>query len=320
MTPIVFRCLLVSSLALAPPAGNWQSVVTDCFEIYFHPDKRPAVEELLDEADGICADISADLGKPFPAPTYVWIAADRREFRSIQPEGSRISEWVAGVAYPQHRLIILKIEGGGADPEETLKSIFAHETSHIALYHALGGRRPPRWFSEGFAMYQAREWSLERASALAYAAVSNSLIPLSRLEDCFPTDLARARLAYDQSKEFIAFIISEYGRQALHRIVSELMAGRDIKAAVKLATGKPFSVVEDEWLAAIRLHYNWIPLLTASSTLWLLITLLAVMAYIRYRRRKRARIAAMEESELLYKLRLLDAHRKDEAKKSDWIH
>jgi hypothetical protein len=54
---------------------------------------------------------------------------------------------------------------------------------------------------------------------------------------------------------------------------------------------------ERRWRRSVTMRYRWIPALTSGGSLWLLISLLFVIAFLRKRRRSRAVLARWEEEE-----------------------
>jgi len=56
-------------------------------------------------------------------------------------------------------------------------------------------------------------------------------------------------------------------------------------------------VLEDEWMAYLKMRASWIPLATSGATVWFVASLLFVAGYWRKRRKARATLRRWEEEE-----------------------
>ena len=55
-------------------------------------------------------------------------------------------------------LIVLLPERVPSYPDSSLDDVLLHETAHVLVARAAGGRPLPRWFQEGMAMIAGRSW------------------------------------------------------------------------------------------------------------------------------------------------------------------
>ncbi len=200
----------------------------------------------------------------------------------------------AGAAWPAKSLILI-LSGSGNDIAKT----FLHEMNHILLGRAFrGAGRIPRWLSEGLAMIWADEWSLQRLTTMTMAALTGRLLPMDLLADRFPADLRRAEIAYCQSYYFIAFLKQEFGSEAFQRFFSEYAKYRDFKSAMRLAYQMEWYELEKLWTRHVTRSFSWLPLITSASTLWFLMALLFIAAYMRKKHRNRQILRAWQEEEI----------------------
>lgn len=215
------------------------------------------------------------------------IGHGRIEFGALQPGGRRVPGWAAGVAYPSLGIIVLDTLSTGRSGNH--RTVLRHELAHVAL----GGLTDwvPKWFTEGFALHAAGEWSMSRSSRLGRAAVSGSLIPLSDIERNWPTSLVDVDLAYAQSASMVAFLARQRDGRLLPELARRLATGEDFQTALREAAGKPLAVLEAEWKKSLRTRYGWIPLLLDQEILWVAAALLLVYAAWRRRRSNKRRIA-----------------------------
>jgi hypothetical protein len=150
---------------------------------------------------------------------------------------------------------------------------------------------------EGFAHVQADERSLGRASTLGYAAAAGRLERLDLLERTFPAREDLAALAYAQAYDFVGYAREKYGPAALERLLREIAAGEEFHDAFRVAYGRALKVVERDWQQDVKRRYVWWPLATSGTGLWMILSVLAVVAWVRRRRRQKERLARMEEEE-----------------------
>ena len=217
----------------------------------------------------------------------------------LHPEDSTVARrtpaWVAGFAYSALDQVALFPERIPRYPSGSLEEVLRHEVAHVLLARAVAGRAVPRWFNEGVAMAAADPWGFDDRSRLAAAVLFRGGTELSSLDLRFQRDESVAG-AYALSGAFVRELIRRHGTGAPARILSHVRDGRTFDDALTRATG---STLEREEALFWRRHsilYRWVPIVTSSTTLWVVITLLAVGAF-RQRRRRDARVKELWELE-----------------------
>src|SRR6185295_10664687 len=85
------------------------------------------------------------------------------------PEAGLVSRWVVGYAMGDRGLIVLLPQRVPAYPDSSLDDVLLHETAHVLVARAAGGRPLPRWFQEGMAMIAGRSWGLDDRTRLTLA-------------------------------------------------------------------------------------------------------------------------------------------------------
>lgn len=277
-------------LLLAPPPLDSQT--KSAHFVFFHrPEQSGAARDLAQKADGLRRRILSDLGSDQPDHTRVYLALDLADMRRVAPEGVRVPTWAAGMAFPRMNLILLKLTTGSGSATD-VDRVLAHEFSHVALDHAVGFKPVPRWFKEGFAIYQSGEWSFGRTRALASGVVSGRLFSLEALSDRFPTSVHDIELAYAQSIDFVSFLLGEYGPGPFRKMIGLLAQGWDFFLALEEAYDDGLFAIEEAWHRDLKMRFTWIPLITGTATLWFLGAVVFILAYVK---KRRARLAAMEK-------------------------
>ncbi|TMQ69577.1 MAG: hypothetical protein E6K80_11205 [Candidatus Eisenbacteria bacterium] len=195
-------------------------------------------------------------------------------------------EWAAGYMIPTLRIGAIRIDKASSYPYGTLESVLAHESAHLIVHDALAGRLP-LWFDEAVATAQGRKWSAEDAWAYSRALLMADVPALADLDTAFHASAGEAEVAYVASFSFLSWSERRFGADVIPRVLHATMT-RPFPIAWQSVTRTTLGRSEAEWRRASLIRYRWIPLITASSTLWILISLLAVWAGLRRRARARA--------------------------------
>lgn len=234
----------------------------------------------------------------------VRITGSSEEFLLAQPGGAHI-DWASGVAYGDLGLIVLRTD---ATHLFSLEETFQHELSHALLLGSLPNR-PPRWFIEGLAIFQAGENILGRFESLASAAVADRLLPLSSLAVSFPGSAAQRSLAYAESAFFVAYLVKRFGEEALSSFIGELEKSRPFHLAFKAVYGGSVREMEADWTASFQ-KSAWGHLLVSNTFLWSTMSVLFVVALAVAWRKRRRRLLRMERMERI--------HAVSPVEESDW--
>jgi hypothetical protein len=293
-------------LVPAGPAFTMERLESPHFVFLYEEGRLPMARELSHVAETVLRQVSATLGikageqKQITVQIHHGAAAFNKALRQ---KGARV-EWAAGIAIPSKREIVLRID---AQTRFHIHDIFRHEVSHVVLYRAVGGRHIPRWFNEGIAVHQAGERILERWQRTANASLSDGLIPFSALENGFPANGLRADLAYAQSTAFVDFLIHLHGWGAIRVLLRRVSEGVAFQDAVRSVYGRALMVLEREWRLQVERRASWIPFLTGTGILWLVISALFVLSWAVNRKRMLKRLEAMDDQPLEDELVLLES-------------
>jgi len=216
----------------------------------------------------------------------------------LGPEGSDLAmvpPWVSGYAYGEQGVIVLLPARAPSYPDSSLEELLRHEVAHVLVARAAGGRPLPRWFHEGLAMIAGLSWGLDDRSQLTLTLVGDGEVSLQRLEQEFQGPNVRG--AYAIAGAFANDLLRRYGDDTAARILAGVARGLSFEDAFKSATEASLGEAERAFWRRQTLWYRWVPLLTSSVTLWLLITLLAIWAMGKRRARDAALRRKWEEEE-----------------------
>jgi hypothetical protein len=267
---------------------------SDHFTYYFHAENMGIARGLLAVAEREYERVSDIIGYR-PQTIELYLARDRSEFTQLT--SGALPEWGIGAAVPAKNRVVL-IASGRDRANQDLRQILAHELSHVILGQALKTVRPPRWLDEGVAMYISHEWRLGQSVLVARALLFGSLIPLGVISQVNTFNQTRASLAYAESFLAVAFIVEQFGEDALRDIIGELGRSGDIDLAMGISLGMTYREFLRHWQDEVVRRFNWISIVSDPIVLWTLMLSLFVLVFFlkrRHTRRTLKRWQLMEE-------------------------
>jgi hypothetical protein len=289
---------LAALCALSPTRSAAQSpsqvdIVLPRFRIVFTP-RAAGAARLLEKTIELERDaLATRLGQDYEGMTEVRLFDGAEEAARVAPPGAGPPHWAAGVAYPAQNILLLDARVLRRDDA---RQVLVHELAHLALWRT-GSGRWPRWFQEGFAMMVAGEWSLSRYTAMYRATVGEAAIPLSALEAHFPERHAEVEIAYAESLSFVSHLVERHGEARFKSLIAGVAGGEPFVTSFQSVYRVDLSEEEEAWRKSLSSRYTWVPVLTATGTVWILITALFLLAYARTRRRSHERLLVMEIEE-----------------------
>lgn len=288
---------------LAAAAGEWlpppdfdRRLQTTHFLWHYPARLEPLAVELSQEAERKWRELSRRLGGEPQGSLLVGLSFDTESMRRAAPAGAHVPAWAAGLAFPSLRLLLLAAATGPSG--QPVEKVLTHELAHLMLALQSGVSELPRWFQEGFAQLAADEWILEQSRTLAWGVLTGRLFSLQNLSQGFDSARGEAELAYAQSLDFIAFLHRRFGPAAMSRLLTLLRQGVPFELALEEATDLGLWDLDEQWRAALKKRYSWLPLLTGSAAVWALAVAFFLLAYVRRRRRRRAELERLGDGEL----------------------
>lgn len=237
-------------------------------------------------------------GLALPGPIRVFTQPDERSLQKYV--GAAVTHVVA-LAVPSRREIIIQRSAFFAQsPDEQLQTI-VHEMAHLEIAAHIPGRLPA-WLEEGLCMMIANQQGLGYTWRLTVAGSLGGVLPVQELENTLLIGGDLQSLAYGQSLSMTTFLIrrtlAEEGQSgdspaAFLQLLADPAAGPGILRA--LADPNWVISLDRQWRSEHRSIWNWIAILTGSSVLWLITTILFLIAWWRKRRMSELAREAMDE-------------------------
>ncbi|HVP36980.1 MAG TPA: peptidase MA family metallohydrolase [Terriglobales bacterium] len=231
------------------------------------------------------AQISAFIEDSLTHPVTIYIAENNSDFKSKL--GSDFPDWGIGAAVSGHNLIVLK-SPAKFRYNRPYSEVLEHELAHIFMDKETGNATPPRWLDEGFAMLESREWQIGQDILIVRAVFTNSIIPLSQIEDLNSFSNSQAELAYTESYLAVSYFLDQYGKESFFRLLNYLSTGQALDLAFSKATGESYIGFQAGFVDFLKKKYNWLAFLGDNILFWLVLAFLLVFLYFmkRYYNRK----------------------------------
>lgn len=230
-----------------------------------------------------------------PSELDVVLAADEEAFRVAS--GGSPPHWSAGVALPGRGLVVLPAWPGADLTRGGALRILRHEWAHVALHRASGGRRAPRWFSEGYAEW-AGGWDRTRAWRLRVLLAVGRAPSLDSLSLGWPGERAPAESAYLLAASVVEYLVESSGERGLEALLARWPRTGSFETALRETYGVTSGQLEEDWRGWARKRYGWLSVLTHSSLAWGVLALLLAATAVLRRRHNRDRMARLRAREL----------------------
>ena len=213
----------------------------------------------------------------------------------LAPEGSnwarQVSPWIAGFAMGASDLVVIFPNRSPSYPHDTLEDVLRHEITHVLIERASRGQPIPRWFNEGLAMAAEHGWRFEDQTELIYQLALGARASLYEIDRLFSGKQSDQARAYALSGAFVRDVLQRYGSAGPAEILLRVRRGIPFDVAFAGVAGKTPAFAESDFWNRQRIWTTWIPILTSSGVLWLMVSILAIFAI----RRRRQRDAAIEK-------------------------
>jgi len=217
--------------------GNW-------IEFQYPPSARDRVSGIVAQADELRAELTEALGQTPLDGVEVRVARGTEEMTTLAPSGAAPDPLQTSIGYPALRLIVLSLGGGDAGE---LVADFRLELARLALGEAVGGRKLPRWFAEGFATRFSREGAWGREWQLYRAALRRRTHTTAELEHALEKGGAQKELAAAEATDFLAFLLKAEKTAKFASAVERLRQGDEVGSALGTGYGSDIEVLEREW-------------------------------------------------------------------------
>lgn len=275
-------------ILLQPVSGEQTGIIeTNEVIVLFEESLGPAAKEVADICPGLKGELEETLEWRLNFRPKVLLIKDRQKFQEMA--GSNL---FVAYALPQKRLVVIDYSRMNTGPF-TLRTTLKHELCHLLLHHYIQRGNLPRWLDEGISQWVSDGMSEiimdTKRSVLKGATLTGNYITMDQLAEGFPQDKKSLLLAYEESKSFVEYINSEFGREAVLNILKQLKNGREVELAVLKALSIPLDELERRWQSHLRKRTTWLTFLATHlyGILFFLAALITIWGFIRVLIKKR---------------------------------
>ena len=235
-----------SRLLYQDPSLPWKLAGQGVVEIMWYEGDDEFGQAALRAATGALARIRDNFEVELRRTTRIVLYADIDLMRSALGGGT--SPWAAGQAMSPFNAIVLHAPVTSRE----LDVLIAHELTHIVIEQITQNpfSRPPAWIHEGLATYieSAGDSRFDYDGIVDRAVREGNMISLRGLTSTFPAANARAILAYAESNSLMRFVIDEYGKDSVRRLLDSYRDGVTDDEAVQRTFNISLSELEELWL------------------------------------------------------------------------
>ena len=296
---VVFGLLLVGIVVAASPGrGQVPGSETrvreeDGVRVLHAPEDSLLARQVLEDLLGLSPLPGVPRGRP--RDVEVVLAPDPEAF--AEASGGRPPHWSAAVAVLPANRIVLQAWPGSEILGPRRVALLRHEWAHLGMNQASGGRRAPRWFSEGYAEW-AGGWDRSRAWRLRVLLALGKAPPLDSLSLAWPAERAPAESAYLLSASVVEYLQEHSDGRGLEVLFDRWRETGSFEEGFRRTFGLTTSQLEEDWRAWARDRYGWLFVLTHSGLAWGVLALLLVGLVSFRRRHARDQMARLRAREL----------------------
>ena len=171
------------------------------------------------------------------------------------------SKMIVAFALPRKNLVVIDYSKMKTDPF-TIEATIKHEMCHLLLHHHIKNENLPKWLDEGLAQWASHgisEIIMNRErSHLKEATLAGRYIGIRSLSNRFPMDRDAISLAYEASRSFVEYIISEHGIDGIQRVLGHLKDGNDPDEAILKGLSTSIDELEGAWHEDLRKRITWV--------------------------------------------------------------
>lgn len=228
---------------------TWQSLKEGMVTLYWYKGDAAFGGELMDATRQALGRLSENTGAELKNPVSIYIYASATDL-----QGSMIfpQEWTGGVAFTQYGIIAIGIATDSSSIEWG-KGAISHELTHLVVHQVIFNpyNEIPTWLNEGLAMYSEGALDYNFTSALSAAEKNNTRISVRSLTSPFSAYTDQSILAYAESYEIVAYLISEYGRDKMLELLNVFGQGSGYDEAFKKVYGFDMDGLNVLWQASL---------------------------------------------------------------------
>jgi hypothetical protein len=294
MRSLLFIAVLIAALSTVRDAAAQERVIElNAFPVtirYLEKDAKVA-DRVSEIATEVIPRLSLELGLRDIRSIRVLLISDMEEFKS--EHRIRLPDWGVAFALMDNQVMLVDVKRATSAMNK-LERVIPHELSHLLVAQRIGGVAMPAWFTEGLAMWQAREWSLVENWRLMEAVWGRRAPGLNRIYTSLPAEESRARDAYRVA--YMGFTERFDDRMDLLPVfLAELVRAGDFGQAFENFWGESEIDYYNRFALTLENRYRSRLLIFQTGPLFTLLAVVFVFVVVRLYIRNRVKLRKMED-------------------------
>ena len=201
---------------------SWQNLNTGQINLFWYQGNPTFAGELMAACQQALERLVKDTGAYLEKPAKIYIYANSNDLRGamIFPQ-----EWTGGISFTEYSIISIGVSQKQLDWG---KRALAHELGHLVTHQITFspyGAILPAWLDEGLALYAEGKPDPYLESQLKKAISEQKLISVRSLSSPFSAKSEEAYISYAQSQSLVRFLIQNYGKDKMLRLLGILKEG-----------------------------------------------------------------------------------------------
>ncbi len=223
--------------------------------IVFSPNLESMAVEVRQMVPVIKEELHDIFGWELHERPVIVLFSDRRPFQRLVE-----SPLTVAFAQPERNMVAIDCTRTNRHPL-SLRNVVKHELCHLYVHQYVKNRPVPRWLDEGIAQWASDGISDilhdRKRTLLTRAAFTGKLLPLDSLNKRFPLQDHDFILAYEQSKDFVVYLVNRYGKNKVLQLLHSVKEGEAFHHAVSFSLGEPLADIEREWHRSLKTKTTW---------------------------------------------------------------
>ena len=286
---IIYASLVMISLT---SATEYESQL-GTFNIYMN-DKLYSNQELAQAIVAQTDNLINDLGHVSTSHYNIYIYDNNKQFHQ---SCSYIQGWESGLAIKKKpETIIIKGPEIQTRGISQFIKVLEHELSHIYLFRRIESLRLPDWFEEGFAMYIAKEFNINKKILISEAYWKSSTLTENELNNFRNISRSRIPLCYAESAAFFEYIVQD---GSIKEILDSIASSNDFRIGLERAIGMPYAELVYNYNNSIITSYRWYILIRFSRYIFYITPFILTIGYFVTRKRNKNTLDKWEIEEIV---------------------
>lgn len=226
---------------------QWKNQEYPDYNIYWHDQAAPLINELLDEVKTRLSKIKLEVSIPAVRKPKVLIYRSSDELKDAILFSK---DWTGAMAFPSYNIILTAVSSSSLD---WAKDTLPHEITHLLVGEATFGPFDdiPQWLSEGLAEQVQVQMPNYNVEYLNNAITGGTLISIRSLSSNFPSESSGAYLAYAESSSIVKYLIDTYGWDKMRQLLATFKEGSSYDKALLKVYSFDIAGLEARWKTCI---------------------------------------------------------------------